>query len=95
MESIPGNWHLVEEWENNFVFENYDLDFSVDVTFTEQSTAPYSIGFHQQKGVFTLIGFEKGAYATHASIKSEAIEKAFEMMQFIDKLTKDKSVLVQ
>ena len=95
MESIPVNWHLVEEWNNNLIFENSDFDFSVEVTFTVQCATPYSIGFYQLKGVFTLIGFENGAYAAHASIKSEAIEKAIKMMQFIDKLTKDKSMLVQ
>ena len=95
MEALPKNWHLVEEWDNNFIFENSDLDFSVEITFTEQCATPYSIGFNQLKGVFTLIGFENGAYATHASTKSEAIEKAIEMMLFIDKLTKDKIVLVQ
>ena len=95
MKSLPENWHLVEEWNNNnFIFENSDCIFSVEVTFTEQCAAPYSIGFCQLKGIFTLIGFENGAYGTHASKKSEAIEKAIEMMLFIDKLTKDKRVLV-
>lgn len=95
MESLPENWHLVEEWDNNFIFENSDSVFSVDVTFTEQCGSPYSIGFCQLKGVFTLIGFESGAYYTYATIKSEAIEKAIEMMLFIDKLTIDKNVLIQ
>ena len=95
MESLPGNWHLVEEWNNNFIFENSERNFSVEVTFTEQCPTPYSIGFSQLKGVFTLIGFENGAYTAHALIKSDAIGKAIEMMLFIDKSTKDISVLVQ
>jgi len=86
MESLPENWHLVEEWENNFVFENSDNSFSVEITFTKQCSSPYSISFSQLKGIFTLIGFENGAYGSHSSIKYEALEKAIEMMIFIDKL---------
>jgi len=95
MKALPKNWHLVEEWDENFIFENYDCSFSVDVSFTEQCINPYSISFNQLKGIFTLIGFENGAYSTHAVTKEEAIEKAFEMMLFIDKFSKDKSILVQ
>ena len=95
MDSLPVNWHLVEEWDNNLVFENSDNSFSVEVTFTGQCSSPYSIGFRQLKGIFTLIGFENGAYGSHSSIKSKAIEKAIEMMLFIDKLTIDKNVPVQ
>lgn len=95
MESLPENWRLVEEWDKNFIFENSECNFCVEVTFTEQCAAPYSIGLNQLKDVFTLIGFENGAYAAHALIKSDAIGKAIEMMLFIDKSTKDKSVLVQ
>jgi len=91
----PSNWNLIEEWENNFIFENTESSFSVDVTFTEQSAIPYSIGFNQLKGIFTVIGFEKGAYSTHATTKTEALEKAIEMMLFIDESIKNKNVLVQ
>jgi len=94
MESLPENWHLVEEWDNNLVFENSDNSFSVEITFTIQCFRPYSIGFSQLKGIFTLIGFENGAYGSHSSIKSEALEKAIEMMLFIDKLTINKNVPV-
>lgn len=78
MESLPENWQLVEEWDNNLVFENSEYSFCVEVTFTEQCSRPYSIGFNQLKGIFTLIGFENGAYGSHSSRKSEAIEKAIE-----------------
>lgn len=27
MESLPENWHLVEEWDNNLDFENSDNSF--------------------------------------------------------------------
>lgn len=95
MKSLPENWDLVEEWDNNIIFENNDNIFSVDVTFTEQCINPYSIGFNQLRGTFTLIGFENRAYSTHATTRDEAMEKAIDMMLFINKLTKDKSVLVQ
>ena len=84
MESIPINWILVEEWDNNFIFENSNQGFAVNVTFTEQSDIPYEISFSQLKGDFALIGFENGAYSTNAVTKTEALEKSFEMMLFID-----------
>jgi hypothetical protein len=95
MKALPENWHLVEEWDDNFIFENNDASFSVDVSFTEQCINPYSISFTQLKGIFTVIGFENGAYSTHAITKEEALEKAVNMMLFIDKFNKDKIVLVQ
>lgn len=95
MESLPANWHLVEEWENNFIFENTDSSFNVNVTFTEQCSPPYSVSFSQLKGIFTLIGFEDGAYSTNSSTKDKAIEKAIVMMLFIEKLTSAKKLLMQ
>ncbi len=84
MESVPLNWILVEEWENNFIFENIDRSFSVNVTFTEQFDIPYDISFSQLKGDFTKIGYEDSAYSTFANTKAEALQKSFEMMTFID-----------
>ena len=84
MESIPANWILVEEWVNNFIFENINRSFCVNVTFTEQFDIPYDISFSQLKGDFTLIGYEDGAYSTNATTKAEALKKSFEMMLFID-----------
>ena len=43
MKALPENWHLVEEWDENFIFENNDFSFCVDVSFTEQCIYPYSI----------------------------------------------------
>lgn len=84
MESAPLNWILVEEWESNFIFENIDRSFSVNVTFTEQFDIPYDISFSQLKGDFTKIGYEDGAYSTYANTKAEALQKSFEMMVFIN-----------
>jgi len=84
MESIPANWILVEEWDNNFIFENRIGSFCVNVNYTEQLELPYNIGFNQLKGDFTLIGFENGAYSTNANTKEEALRKSVEMMVFID-----------
>jgi len=94
MKSLPANWHLVEEWDSNFIFKNIDKRFSVNITYTEQCSVSYSINFIQLKEIYTVIGFEDGAYSTNAATKDEAIEKAFEMMSFIDKLAQEKSVPV-
>lgn len=94
MKSLPANWHLVEEWDSNFIFENTDNSFSVNITSTEQCSVPYSINFSQLKGIYTIIGFEDGAYSTNATTKDKALEKAIEMISFIDKLTQEKSVPV-
>jgi hypothetical protein len=91
MESVPLSWILVEEWENNFIFENTDNSFSVNITYTERCSVTYSISFSQLKGIYTVIGFEDGAYSTNATTLAEAIEKAIIMMLFIDKLAQDKS----
>ena len=95
MKALPENWHLVEEWDNNFIFENNNSSFYVNVNFTEQCDIQYSIDFSQLKGIFNVIGNENGAYTTNASTKAEALRKAIEMMQFIDKLTKDKGEIIQ
>ena len=84
MESLPLNWILVEEWESNFIFENSNRSFSVNVTFTEQFDIPYDISFSQLKGDFTIIGYEDGAYSTYSNTKTDALQKSFEMMAFID-----------
>lgn len=94
MKTIPKNWHLVEECENNFIYENSDHSFRVEITFAEQRICFYSIGFTQLKGIFNLIGFENGAYSTKASEKESALDKAIEMMKFIDKSIKNKYVRI-
>ena len=75
---------MVEEWDNNYIFENRNRSFCVNVTFTEQFDMPYNIGFSQLKRDFNLIGYEDGAYSTNANTQSEALKKSFEMMAFID-----------
>jgi hypothetical protein len=95
MKTFPENWHLLEEWENNFIFRNDDDSFQVDVTFTEVCDYPYSIGLDQLRGIFTIIGIENGEYSTNAIEQDEALDKAYEMMKFINKFTKDKSVIVE
>ncbi|HEY3372390.1 MAG TPA: hypothetical protein VGK10_16160 [Prolixibacteraceae bacterium] len=84
MESIPINWILVEEWDNNYIFENSNRSFAVNVTFTQQFALPYEISFSQLKGEFNLIGYEDGAYSTNAVTKAKALQKSFKMMLFID-----------
>ncbi|KLT64746.1 hypothetical protein [Pedobacter sp. BMA] len=82
--SIPPNWLLVEEYDDNAIFENAEKSFCVNIDFTEGYQHPYSIGFLQLKGQFTRIGIEDGAYATHASDLPGAVQKAIHMMTFID-----------
>jgi len=89
MESLPVNWILVEEWDNNFIFENINQSFAVNVNFSEQLELPYDISFSQLKGDFTIIGYEDGAYTTNANTKEEALKKSWEMMEFIDTFTQN------
>ena len=91
MNEIPSDWKLIDEWDNNLIFENSDNSFCVNVTFTEECAFPYSIDFNQLNGTFTIIGFENGAYTSNAISKDEAIGKAIEMMLFIDKFTVSQS----
>ena len=84
MENLPENWTLVEEYDGNFIYENTEEEFQVAIDFTERLKPPYSICFHQLKGKFTKIGFEDGAYSTHAFEETEAKEKALQMMNFIN-----------
>lgn len=84
MESLPVNWHLVEEWDNNFIFEDFKGNFCVNVCCTERLSPSYNIGFSQLKGDNTLIGYDNGAYTTNAYTREAALQKAYEMMAFID-----------
>jgi hypothetical protein len=85
MNNLPPEWKLIDEWDNNSIFENSDISFCVNITWTENSEFPFAIDYIQMKGTFTIIGIENGAYSTHAFSKNEAIAKAIEMMSFIDK----------
>lgn len=83
MENLPENWRLEEEYDGNFIFENDTDEFSVVVDQMGRMSPPYSINFQQLKGTFIKIGFENGAYSTHAFSETEALQKAVEMMEFI------------
>lgn len=85
MNQLPFNWQLIEEWDSNFIYENEDKTFCVNVDFTNNLESPYSISFNQIKGNFIVIGYENGAYSTNANTEIEAIEKAICMMSFINK----------
>jgi hypothetical protein len=87
MNTIPANWKLVEEWDNNYIFENSDSSFSVNISYTKSCEPSYSIEFTQQIGDFNMIGFEDGAYSTNSNTVDDAILKAFSMMQFINTKT--------
>ena len=93
MKNLPENWTLAEEYDGNFIYEDVDEEFQISIDFTEQIQPPYSICFQQLEGSFTKIGFEDGAYSTHAFEESEAKTKALEMMMFIN--SKKKSFLPQ
>lgn len=85
MNAIPTDWKMIDEWDNNLIFENSDNSFCVNIIWTENSEFPFTIDYIQMKGTFTTIGFENGAYSTHAISKKEATAKAIEMMTFINK----------
>jgi|GEM_PF-6417054 hypothetical protein len=85
MNNIPKNWKLVEDYDGNFIYENIGAEFQISIDFTEQLQPPYSIYFNQLQGTFTKIGIEDGAYSTHAFSETEALQKAVEMMEFINR----------
>jgi len=84
MKNLPEDWKLVESYEGNFIFENKYGEFSVSIDNMGSLKPPYEIAFQELKGVFVKIGLEDGAYTTHGSNQIEAIERACEMMKFID-----------
>jgi hypothetical protein len=75
MNQLPDKWQLIEQWDSNFIYENEDKTFCVNVDFTNNFYKPYSIGFNQLKGNFVVIGYDYGAYSINAFIEIEAIEK--------------------
>lgn len=87
MENLPENWKLVESYDGTFIFEDELQEFCVSADFTEDIKPPYEIWFNQLKGNFTRIGFEDGAYSAHAFNETKALQKAVEMMGFINRKT--------
>lgn len=79
------NWKLAEAYEGNFIFENDSEEFSVSVDLMGRMSPPCSINFQQIKGTFIRIGFEDGAYSTHAFSETKALKRAVEMKEFINK----------
>lgn len=84
MKDLPKNWSLLEQYDDSYIFENSDKSFCVNVDCTPRCDYPFTIGFIQQKGEFTIIGFENGSYCTHSKEISTALDKAVDMMIFID-----------
>lgn len=72
MSSYPGNWSLIEEYSGNYIFENYNKSFSINIDYIPSCEYPYSISFVQMTGQDVLIGIEDGAYVTHAKLINEA-----------------------
>lgn len=84
MKDLPENWSLLEQYDDSYIFENSDKSFCVNVDCTPRCDYPFTIGFIQQKGEFIKIGFEDGAYSTHAKELQCALSKAMDLMIFID-----------
>lgn len=84
MKKLPSNWFLVEEYDGNYIFENLNSSFCVNVNYIARCEYPYSISFIQLQGEFVVIGIENGAYTTHAIDSHDALIKAYEMMEFIN-----------
>ncbi len=85
MENLPKNWKLIEAYDGNFIFEDDLQEFSVSVDQMGAMNPPYEICYQQLKGEYTKIRFEKGGYSTHGFDEKQAIQKAVEMMLFINK----------
>lgn len=84
MQKLPKGWELIEEWEGSFVFENSKLSFSVNVDFEAILAAPYIIEFVYTKGYLKLVNFNDGMYKVSALNEADALQKAWEMMNFIN-----------
>ena len=84
MKTWPKTWELVEEYEGNFIFENELKEFQVAIDNMGAFNPRYCINFQQLSGTFVKIGFEDGAYSTHAFDQEEALSKAIKMMEFIN-----------
>jgi hypothetical protein len=85
MDKLPKGWELIEEFEGSFVFENAKLNFSVNIDFEEQLKMPYMIEFLHSKGYLKLVNFDEGVYKVNALNEAVALQKAMEMMLFINK----------
>lgn len=85
---MPSNWSLFEEYNDgdSLIFRDSTNTFQISVDLGID--VPFEINFNQLKGDFILIGFEDGAYATHANNREEAIQKAIEMAEFINSKNK-------
>jgi hypothetical protein len=84
MHKLPKGWELIEEWEGSFVFENSKLSFSVNVDFEAMLAAPYMIEFVHTKGYLKLVNFNDGMYKVSALNEEDALNKAKQMMSFIN-----------
>jgi len=84
MNIYPNNWTLIEEYDGNYIFENSDKSFCVNVDYTSNCEYCYIIYFLQLRGQKTEIGFENDAYITHAKVLEDAYQKTIEMMEFIN-----------
>lgn len=82
--SLPNLWSLVDQYEGNFIFENSDKSFCVNVDCFPDLKYPYSVTFTQLNGANTKIGIENGGYSTYGCNVEEARVKAIEMMEFIN-----------
>lgn len=84
MGESPKNWLLIDQYDGNYIFENGDNSFCVNIDYTSGCNYPYSINMRQMKGDLVEIGIEKGAYSTHANTLLEALPKAYVLMSFIN-----------
>lgn len=83
MKNKPENWQLVEMYEGNYLFEDSG-HFQVSIDKMGRMSPPYFIHFNQLKDEILTIGFREGAYTSSAYEENAAIQKAYEMMEFIN-----------
>ena len=81
----PKNWLLVEMYDGNYIFEDENEEFQVSVDRMGTMNPPFHIHFNQLKGEILKIGYKEGAYTSGAFEENDAIQKAYEMMEFINK----------
>ena len=84
MKNLPNNWTLLESFDQNFIYKRKDPGYLVAIDHTPALSPAYYLGFAQTSGTFTVIGYEHGAYNTHAYTLKQAFQRAKQMMEFVD-----------
>jgi len=84
MKRLPDNWFLLKIHKNDFVFSNKQESYFVHVDCKSQLEDDYSIYFLQKQTDFMVIVLEEAADFTSTTTRSNALEKAYRLMDSIN-----------